>query len=221
MQQNSRQSTQEAQIRMKIWMQGAFVVAVAAALCGATAQAQTDVALSGFRTLTSSSSGSGTQQTPHDSEGGLIEIRHIVNPIVGFEFNYSLGEANQTYASSNSSSSAMCYPVCGNLEVSGRANQFGVNWVVSVNKGRVRPFALGGIGLRITVPGSSPYSVNTVVRPAFVYGGGLDWSFAKHFGLRLQVQGNMTKAPNISDMFNSTTKYTQIYEPMGGVFYRF
>ena len=56
---------------MKIWMQGAFVVVVAAALCGATAQAQTDVALSGFRTITSSSSGSGTKQTPTDSEGRL------------------------------------------------------------------------------------------------------------------------------------------------------
>jgi hypothetical protein len=204
---------------MKIWMQGAFVVAVGAAVCGAAAKAQTDVALSGLRTFTSSSSGFGTQQTPSNSEGGLLEVRHIVNPLVGYEFAYSLDLANQSYAPETGA----CSPVCGQLplKISGKANQFGVNWLVSLKSGSLRPFALGGIGLRITVPGSSPYSVNTVVRPAFVYGGGVDWGFLPHFGLRLQVRGNMTKAPNLSDIYTSTTKYTQIYEPMGGVFYRF
>ena len=46
---------------MKIWMQGAFVVAVAAALCGAAAQAQTDVALSGYRTFASSTTSNAIQ----------------------------------------------------------------------------------------------------------------------------------------------------------------
>jgi hypothetical protein len=80
---------------------------------------------------------------------------------------------------------------------------------------------MGGIGLMVTVPGSSPYSVNTVVRPDFIYGGGVDWTFVPHFGLRVQARGNMTKAPNLSDIYTSTTKYTQIYEPMAGIFYRF
>ncbi len=220
MQYNTKQSTQEAVIRMKIWMQGAFVVVVAAALCGATAQAQTDVALSGFRTFTSSSSGFGTQQTPSNSEGGLLEVRHIVSPLVGFEFSYSFAEANETYTSSTSTP-PNCYPICGSLEVSGKANEPAINWVFSVKKGNIRPFALGGVGVMITMPGNSPYTINTVARPVFIYGGGLDWSFLPHFGLRLQVRGNMTKAPNLSDEFTSTTKYTQIYEPMAGVYYRF
>jgi hypothetical protein len=213
---------------MKIWMQGAFVVVVAAALCGATAQAQTDVALSGYRTITSSSSGSGTKQTPTDSEGGLIEWRHIQNPLVGYEFEVSFNPANESYIAP-SATPPSCFPTgptgtppnCQPLKVSGKATHFGVNWVLSKKIGNVRPFALGGIGLMVTVPGSSPYSVNTVVRPDFIYGGGVDWTFLPHFGLRLQVRGNMTKAPNLSDLFNSTTKYTQIYEPMAGVFYRF
>jgi hypothetical protein len=80
---------------------------------------------------------------------------------------------------------------------------------------------LGGAGFVVTVPGKSPYSVNTVMRPDFIYGGGVDWNFEKHFGFRAQVRGNMSKAPNLSDLFNSTTKYTQVYEPMAGIFYRF
>jgi hypothetical protein len=213
---------------MKIWMQGAFVVVVAAVLFGATAQAQTDVALSGFRTITSSSSGSGTKQTPTESEGGLFELRHIHNPLVGYEFDVTFNPANESYINPNATLPT-CFPTgstgtppsCQPLKVSGKATQFGVNWVLSKKIGNARPFALGGIGMMITVPGSSPYSVNTVVRPDFIYGGGLDWTFVQHFGLRLQVRGNMTKAPNLSDLFNSTTKYTQIYEPMAGVFYRF
>jgi hypothetical protein len=228
MQYHRRQSTREAVIRMKIWMQGAFVVVAAAALCGATAQAQTDVALSGFRTFTSSSTGSGTQQTPSESEGGLLEVRHIVNPLVGYEFEVTFNPANQSYIASNATPPS-CFPtgptgtppICKPLEVSGKATQFGATWVVSKKIGNLRPFALGGAGFVITVPGSSPYSVNTVMRPDFIYGGGLDWTFVPHFGLRLQVRGNMSKAPNLSDLFNSTTKYTQIYEPMAGVFYRF
>jgi hypothetical protein len=218
---------------MKISMQGAFVVVVAAALCGATAQAQTDLALSGYRTFASSSTSNSsngfvTHQTPADSEGGLFEWRRIVNPLVGYEFEVSSNPANQTYDNPNATLPT-CFPngpsgtppACQPLKLSGEATQFGGVWVVSKKIGNVRPFLLGGAGFVVTVPGSSAYSVNTVMRPDFIYGGGVDWSFNRHFGLRLQVRGNMSKAPNLSDIFNSTTRYTQIYEPMGGIFYRF
>jgi hypothetical protein len=227
------QLTQEAVIRMKIWMQGALVAAVVALLCGATAQAQTDVALSGYRTLassttSSSSNGFVTHQTPTDSEGGLFEWRHIVNPLVGFEFEVSSNPADQTYNNPNATPPS-CYPAgptgtpptCPALKISGEATQFGGVWVVSKKIGNIRPFVVGGAGFVVTVPGSSAFSVNTVMRPDFIYGGGVDWSFQKHLGLRIQVRGNMSKAPNLSDIFNSTTKYTQVYEPMGGIFYRF
>ena len=213
---------------MKIWMQGAFVVTVAVLLCGATAQAQTDVALNGYRTFTSSTTGSGTQQTPTNSEGGLFEWRHIANSLVGYEFEVSFNPANQSYIAPNATPPTSYPtgptgnpPTCQPLKLSGKATQFGGTWVLSKKIGNLRPFALGGAGFVITVPGSSPYSVNTVMRPDFIYGGGVDWTFGAHFGLRLQVRGNMSKAPNLSDLFNATTKYTQIYEPMAGVFYRF
>lgn len=215
---------------MKIWMQGAIVAVVAVVLCGAAAQAQTDAALSGFATFTSSSSGFGTHQTPHNSEGGLVELRHIVNPLVGFEAALSFNPSNQTYTPNGTS----CALVCGQptQEVSGKTIGFTADWVVSVKTGNLRPFALGGAGFDFTLPGGNPtvvtpsgtvsgYAVNTVVRPVFVYGGGLDYLFTKRFGLRLQIRGNMTKAPQLSDLYPSTAKYTQIYEPMGGVFYRF
>ena len=152
---------------MKIWMQGAFVVAVAILLWGATAQAQTDVALSGYRTIASSTTGSGTKQTPTDSEGGLFEWRHIANPLVGYEFEVTFNPANQAYIGTNATPPT-CYPTgptgtpatCQPQEVSGKATQFGGTWIFSKKIGNVRPFALGGAGFIVTVPGSSPYSVN-------------------------------------------------------------
>ena len=149
--------------------------------------------------------------------------------MIGYEFEVSFNPANESYINPNATLANNCFPTgptgtpptCQSLKVSGKATQFGVNWVFSKKIGNVRPFALGGIGMMITVPGQSPYSVNTVVRPDFIYGGGVDWSFVPHFGLRVQVRGNMTKAPNLSDIYPSTTAYTQIYEPMAGVFYRF
>ena len=83
---------------MKNWKQGVFAVIAAAAVCGVAARAQTDVALSGYATFTSSTSGFGTEQTPHNSAGGMIELRHIVSPLVGFEGTLAFNPANQTYA---------------------------------------------------------------------------------------------------------------------------
>jgi hypothetical protein len=221
---NTRQRTQEGVIRMKIWMQGAFAALAAALLCCATAHAQkqADLALSGFGTLTSSSSGFGTEQTPVNAEGGLFEWRYLVNPFVGAEFAYSFNPATQSYKPSATCGQSLSSS-CGQppLTVNGKANEIAINWIASIRKGNLRPFALGGLGMMITVPGNSPYSVNTVVRPVFIYGGGFDWSFTKHWGLRLQIRGNMSKAPNLSDLYDSTTEYKQIYEPVGGVFYRF
>ena len=216
---------------MKNWKQGLFVVVAMAAVWGAAAQAQTDVALSGFTTITSNSSGFGTAQKPHDSEGAMIELRHIVNPLVGFESAVSFSPDNQSYQPNGTS----CALVCGQpkLEVSGKLTEFTMDWVVSMKTGNIRPFAVGGAGFAFTVPGRNPtapsatygtvpgYSVNTVVKPAFVYGGGLDWGFLPHWGIRVQVRGNMTKAPQLLDLYPATTAYTQIYEPMGGVYYRF
>jgi len=213
---------------MKTWMKNALVIVAATALFSAAAQAQTDVALSGFPTFTSSTTGSGTVQTPKNAGGGLLEVRHIFNPLAGYDISYSFNIADEAFAASNGGS----YPVSGTLEVSGKTNQVAANWIVSKAFHNLQPFALGGAGFDFTTPGASPKvqasnglvnvsAVNTVVRPVFIYGGGLDYTFARRLGVRLQYRGNITKAPQLLDIFNSTTKYTTISEPMAGVFYRF
>ena len=67
------------------WMQ----IAVAAAGLGllgstATLQAQTDVGLSFYGAFSGTTSGNNTAQSPSNAAGGLIELRHISNPLMGF-----------------------------------------------------------------------------------------------------------------------------------------
>ena len=38
------------------------------------------------------------QQTPSDGMGGLIEVRHLISPLLGFEMAVSFGTGGQNYA---------------------------------------------------------------------------------------------------------------------------
>jgi opacity protein-like surface antigen len=185
----------------------------------AAAQTQTDLGVSFYRTFTKSSSGNGTDQVPTNSTGGMLELRHIHSTWIGYEFTYSFNPADQTY----SPTVGNCGYHCANptTKVPANANEFSLDWVVSKQFGNVRPFAVGGLGFFVAVPSTNQYYVNTIVRPAYVFGGGVDWNFASHLGLRVQFRDNLYKAPNMEAIFNPTGAFTQSAEPMGGVFYRF
>ncbi len=47
--------------------------------------AETDLSFSFYRAFTSSTSGNDTLQTPFDSNGGMVELRHIQSPLIGYE----------------------------------------------------------------------------------------------------------------------------------------
>jgi opacity protein-like surface antigen len=180
---------------------------------------QTDIGASVYETFTSAVTGMGTVQTPTNALGGLVEVRHISNPLFGYEMAFSFNPADQAYAPK----AGACALVCQNppTKISGNAVEFSADYVASYKTGNVRPFVLGGLGVFITIPGATPLGNNTSIRGAYIYGGGLDWAFSDHLGLRVQYRGNLYKAPNISSIYPATGQWTQSGEPMGGIFYRF
>ncbi len=213
----------------------AFFAAIAAA-----AQAQTDVALSLYGAFTGTTSGNGIQQSPANQAGGMVELRHIVNPLVGYEATYSYNRANQEYLSN------VFVPVCPTGQINCLINRAGMvannaheitgDWVFSLKLANLRPFALAGGGLLVNVPGSANVFGCYVMNPAcltspaptqssttgvFVYGAGLDWGLLPHIGLRLQYRGNLYKAPNLINAFQSTNAFTHTAEPMIGAYFRF
>jgi hypothetical protein len=217
------------------WIQAVVALIGIAACSGAAAQgqeqsapapqartapdSQIDVGLNVYEAFNQSSSGLGTQQTTTNAVGGMLEGRYILKPYIGFEITYSYNSANQTFTPKTGA----CAYTCANppTALTAKANEVGIDYVASKKIGNLRPFLVGGIGFFITAPSNSAYEVTTVVRPAYIFGGGVDWDFLPHFGVRGQFRDNLYKAPNLSALYPATGMYTQTAEPMGGVYFKF
>lgn len=209
------------------------------------AWAQTDVAVSAYGAFNQSSKNSYTLQSPSNQAGVLIEVRHIWNPLVGFEGTYAYNRANQTYfppkpyACPAGATPDCSYIVSGSVPAN--AHEITGDWVVSAKMLNFRLFALAGGGLLFDRPAAANASLVFSCTPSgatcppgamvpftrsqtegvFVYGGGLDWTLLPHLGLRFQYRGNVYKAPALIDAFTSTGKFTHTAKPALGVFFRF
>jgi opacity protein-like surface antigen len=191
-----------------------ILLAALALLSGAAARAQTDVALSLYGAFSGSTTGNGTVQSPSNSAGGLLELRHISNPLVGYDVTYSYNRANQSYSQAGCPGDACPTPTA----ISANAHEITGDWVVSVHAANLRPFALAGVGLLLNEPAGSQSDTTSAAKPVFIYGAGLDWGLVPHLGLRFQYRGNLYHAPDLSSVFTSTDKFTQTAEPMIGVY---
>ena len=198
--------------------QAACLLAAVAALGSLRALAQTDVAASLYGAFSGRTTGNGVVQSPSNSAGAIVELRHISNPIVGYEATYSFNRANQAYLASEACS-LFCSSVSAQT-VSADAHEVTADWIASVRIANLRPFALAGAGLLFNQPAASQSSARSATKPVFVYGAGLDWGLLPHIGLRLQYRGNVYKAPNLSRLFTSTNAFTRTAEPMIGVYFR-
>lgn len=184
---------------------------------GAAPESETDIGLSYYEAMNSSTTGNGVTQTPNNSGGGMFELRHIHSPFIGYELTYGYNREDETIGQAGCGSN--CTLPTQKLTTS--ASLLGLDWVVSKKMGNLRPFLAGGMGFFIDEPGNSTYAVIDVVRPAYLYGGGVDFSFTAHLGLRAQFRGSFYKAPNLSTLFPAQGVFTETEEPMGGIFYRF
>ena len=190
------------------------------------AQQQTDVALSvygAFSNTVGKNNANLIQDSPSNSAGGMIELRHIHSPFIGYEVAYSFNRANQVYAISVSCfvNSQCPTPVI----VSANAHEITGDWVLSAHSKKLRPFVLAGAGILLSVPvsglseGQYPQPVQSSDTAVYVYGVGLDWKLLPHLGLRFQFRGNIHRAPYYTSV--SSDPFTHTSEPAIGVYYKF
>ena len=207
----------------RIGFQGFLLFLVLALLGGAESlRAQTDVALSLYGAFSGTTNGNGTVQSPSNSAGGMIELRHISNPLVGYEAAYSFNGDNQRYTSTIAAATCAIGVTCPpTASIKAHAHEVTGDWVASVHIANLRPFALAGVGLLFNQPGSGQSDTSGSTKPVFVYGAGLDWGVLPHLGLRFQYRGNLYKAPNLTRLFTSTNAFTRTSEPMIGAYFRF
>ncbi|HEX8712925.1 MAG TPA: hypothetical protein VF730_13690 [Terracidiphilus sp.] len=179
--------------------------------------AETDAAASFYRTFTGSTEGHGTKQTPSNAFGAMFELRHIQSPLVGYEAFYSFNGANQGLQPEPGA----CGYLCANVPetVTTNANQVGLDWIASMKRGNISPFALGGLGFFIAVPTQNEPTLNTVVRIMYTYGAGLDVGLFPHAGLRIQYRDNLYKAPDVDETYGATDTFTQTGEATVGVYF--
>lgn len=178
----------------------------------------TDVALSFYGAFSGTTNANGTIQSPANSAGGIVELRHIRNPLIGYEATYSFNRANQSYTST-----VTCGLICGPINpttVKADAHEISADWVASFHVANLRPFALAGIGALVNVPVGGQSFTTTSTKAVYIYGGGLDWGLIPHIGLRFQYRGNLYKAPDLTTLYTSTHAFTHTSEPMIGVYFR-
>jgi len=179
---------------------------------------RTDVGLSFYGAFSGTTTGGNVQQSPANSAGGIVEVRHIANPLLGFEGTYSFNRDNQTYTSTIS-----CGLPCGSITpttVKADAHEVTADYVASFKVLNLRPFALVGGGVLFSQPTSGQSSTNSATKGVFVYGAGLDWGLLPHIGLRFQYRGNEYRAPDLTTVFGSTNAFVHTSEPMVGVYLR-
>lgn len=198
------------------WLSPLFISSLLILLTG-TAVAQTDVALSVYGAFNGTSGRNGTVQSPSNAAGGILEFRHISNPVLGFEATYSFNRANQRYQFNGPCPVGAC-PVP--VEVSADAHAITLDWVPSVRVANLRSFGIAGIGMLVNEPsGGTATSSNTTL--VYVYGAGLDWGLLPHIGLRGQFREMTYKAPDLTSLYSSTGNFLHTAEPMLGVYFRF
>ena len=195
-----------------------FLAGVCMLGLSASVWAQSDVALSLYGAVSGRTNGNGTIESPANSAGGIIELRHISNPLVGYEATYSYNRGNETYKPDCGGST--CTALTAQTEKAA-AHEVTADWLVSVHAANLRPFVLGGVGILFHQPDSNQIDTDSSTKGVFVYGAGLDWGALPHLGFRFQYRGNLYKAPNLTRLYTSTDRCTLTAQPMIGAYFRF
>jgi opacity protein-like surface antigen len=196
----------------------ALLLFTVAAFTASFAYAENDVAASLFGAFSGTTNGNGVLQSPSNAAGGIFELRHIANPLVGWEATYSYNRANQNY----SLTGALPCPVNGCKQaISANAHELTGDWVPSIHVANLRPFGLLGVGVLFNEPAGSQSNTTSSNKAVFVYGAGLDWGLVPRVGLRFQYRGNLYKAPDLTTLYTSTNAFTHTAEPMIGAYFSF
>ncbi len=185
------------------------------------AHAQTTIALSALGSYQSSTSNSVTRQVRSRRAGLMAELRHISNPLVGYDISYSFRGADQLYEYQGPTCVGSSCPPSGQ-PVNAYAQELAFNWVVSLPVRHLVVFALAGGGFEKFDPTNSQAGgTRSQTEGVFDYGAGFDWNLLPHLGLRFQYRGNVYKAPALATAFSSTDQFTHEAEPVVGAYFKF
>ena len=161
---------------------------------------------------------------PHDatkSGGFLIGYRYHLNPWFAIQGDYGYTRDTQKYFD----------PFFGETDIQASVHQLTGEAVISApSRSRVRPYGLAGIGALFFVPtnslnnsfiGVGQGSGNNQTKPAFLYGGGVDFDISKYLAFRAEYRGYVYKIPDFQLPGLASDNFTHLAQPSVGLVWRF
>jgi outer membrane immunogenic protein len=161
---------------------------------------------------------------PHDatkSGGFLVGYRYHLNSWFALQGDYGYTRDTQKYFD----------PFFGETDIQANIHQLTGEAVISApSSSRVRLYGLAGIGglffrptnsLNNNFIGVGQGSGNNQTKPAFVYGGGVDFDITRYMAFRAEYRGLLFKIPDFQLPGLASDNFTHIAQPSVGLVWRF
>jgi opacity protein-like surface antigen len=191
-------------------------------LLASSARAQEDgfmrneVAVQGTGFFTKDSQQNGTIEHSTNTGGFLVNYRFHINGWLAAEASYGYNRNTQ-----------QSYTPGGNFGIQTNVHQATGAMVVDlpVSVHRMRPYVLAGAGALVFDPtgnaGGFVGGAQRQARPAFVYGGGVDYRLVRHVALRLEYRGFVYDRPDFGIVALSSNITSHTAEPSAGLVFHF
>jgi opacity protein-like surface antigen len=192
-----------------------------------------EASVQGFGFFTKNSTGRGLRQTSTNGGGFLLGYRYHFNRWLGAEVNY--GRTRDTTRTITTTPTLLpISPVFGpgprvlttTLPVQADIHEATAAAVVTVPSfGRLKPYVLAGSGALTFVPtqnaGGFVPGAGNKAQAVFLYGGGADYDFTRHFAFRLEYRGFVYKRPDFGLITLRSDATTHTAQPSAGIVFRF
>jgi opacity protein-like surface antigen len=174
-----------------------------------------EISLQGTGFFTKDSQKNGISQHSTDSGGLLVGYRVHISKWFAAEADYGYTRNTQQNLTNT-----------GKFNIQSDIHQATGALVVTIpSRTRLRPYALAGAGALIFEPtgnsGGFVMGAERQARPAFVYGGGLEYKISNHMLFRAESRGLIYKRPDFSIQSIDSDKYSHTLQPSAGIVIRF
>jgi opacity protein-like surface antigen len=175
-----------------------------------------EVAVQGTGFFTKDSPQNGTLQHSTNTGGFLLNYRFHINGWLAAEASYGYDRNTQEN-----------FTPSGNFGIQANVHQATGALVadIPVTFARMRPYVLGGAGALVFDPtGKTEGLVSGAqrqARPAFVYGGGVDYRLVRHVALRLEYRGYVYDRPDFGIATLSSNVIAHTAQPSAGLVFHF
>ena len=205
-------------VRAKILVSGLLGAVL---LLASTARAQEgfmrhEIAVQGTGFFTKDSQQNGILQHSTDTGGFLLNYRFHINGWLAAEASYGYDRNTQEN-----------FTPSGTFGIRANVHQATGALVANlpISVARMRPYVLAGAGALVFDPtgnsGGFVSGVQRQARPAFVYGGGVDYRLVRHVALRLEYRGFVYDRPDFGIAALSSNVTTHSAEPSAGLVFHF